>query len=243
MKQYPKDTAVANNAITFLRIADPQQAIRILAPFDKWRKYFPWMGNIYGLAALGVTALNPVTGEAVAAAPNEFRPTAQQALLRSTNMQSVLSGMDTLMHAAQSLSMRGVLPADFEEFCPRLLAHTKELYAATSLSCDLSGGEANVTERYAFTGGQPAEVKLVKKVPPRYPPDARSRGIQGTVEFLAMIDAAGEIEELGFLSGPLALYPESRNTVRQWEYQITQRNGRPTPVITNIALHFTLGQP
>jgi len=146
------------------------------------------------------------------------------------------------MHAAQSLSTRGALPADFEEFCPRLLAHTKELYAPTSLSCDLSG-EANVTEGYVFTGGQPAEVKLVKKVPPHYPADARARGIQGTVEFLAMIDAAGEIEELGFLSGPLALYPESRNTVRQRKYQITQRNGRPTPVMTNVTLHFTLGQP
>jgi len=32
LKQYPNDTAVANNAIAFLRITDPQQAIQVLAP-------------------------------------------------------------------------------------------------------------------------------------------------------------------------------------------------------------------
>jgi protein TonB len=86
------------------------------------------------------------------------------------------------------------------------------------------------------------EAHLVKKVQPNYPAEAKQRGIQGVVEFAAIIGPDGKIEDLKLVKAPLALYRESRDAVRQWEYRPTLLNGQPVSVITNLVVNFTLHQ-
>jgi TonB family protein len=82
--------------------------------------------------------------------------------------------------------------------------------------------------------------KIRKQARPQYPREARDRGIQGKVVFLAIIGKNGKIRELLFKGGPIALYDEARNAVRQWEYSPTLIDGNPVEVITEIEVNFTL---
>jgi len=82
--------------------------------------------------------------------------------------------------------------------------------------------------------------RLTKKISPTYPPEAKSRGIQGTVHFSATIGKDGKLEDLQLLSGPLIFYNSSRKAVLQWEYRPTALNGVPVTVITRINVNYAL---
>lgn len=89
-------------------------------------------------------------------------------------------------------------------------------------------------------GGNVQAKQIVRKVSPVYPPDARVRGVQGTVRMTALIGLDGSIQYLQTLSGPAELVPASMQSVRQWKYKPTLLNGRPCYVVTQIDVNFVL---
>jgi protein TonB len=77
-------------------------------------------------------------------------------------------------------------------------------------------------------------------VRPAYPPEAKARGIQGTVKLQAIIATDGTVKELKVLGGAEDLVPASLEAVKQWVYEPTLLNGEPVEVITGIDVNYTL---
>ncbi|HKW98976.1 MAG TPA: energy transducer TonB [Bryobacteraceae bacterium] len=90
-------------------------------------------------------------------------------------------------------------------------------------------------------GGVVQAAKLMHQVTPVYPPLARQARISGVVRLEAIIDRAGAIRSLQVVSGHPLLVPAAVDAVRQWTYRPTLLNGEPVEVLTEIEVHFKLG--
>lgn len=84
--------------------------------------------------------------------------------------------------------------------------------------------------------------KLIRYVRPEYPRWAKLRGIQGVVEFAAVVGKDGTIKRLTLLKGPKELVPYAEAAVRQWRYAPILLNGVPLETITDETVDFTLNQ-
>lgn len=92
-------------------------------------------------------------------------------------------------------------------------------------------------------GGDVEATKLIKQVPPVYPPDARAAGVQGKVTLDAVILKDGTPASLAVVSSPSpALSQSALDAVRQWRYRSTLLNGNPVGVRTTIVVDFELTQ-
>lgn len=89
-------------------------------------------------------------------------------------------------------------------------------------------------------GGNVQAAKLVHKEAPKYPPEAKQAGIQGTVRLEAVIAADGKVKQVTVLSGETVLADAAVEAVRQWVYEKTLLNGEPVEVVTQIDVNFTL---
>lgn len=89
-------------------------------------------------------------------------------------------------------------------------------------------------------GGNVQQAKLLVKVNPTYPPEAKAARIQGIVKLRAVIGKDGSVENLEVLSGHPLLVPAAIDAVRTWRYQTTLLNGDPVEVVTQIDCNFTL---
>jgi protein TonB len=89
-------------------------------------------------------------------------------------------------------------------------------------------------------GGNVQSAKLVRKVAPVYPPAARDRGIEGTVQLTALIGLDGKIIYLRADAGPSELIPPSVEAVRLWEHKTTTLDGKPCYIQTRIDVNYTL---
>jgi TonB family protein len=89
-------------------------------------------------------------------------------------------------------------------------------------------------------GGNVQAANLTRKVAPVYPVEAKAAGIQGTVQFTAVIAKSGVIQTLTLVSGHPALVDAARQAVEQWVYKPTLLNGQPVEVVTQIDVNFTL---
>lgn len=92
------------------------------------------------------------------------------------------------------------------------------------------------------TGGKVQPALLLKKVAPVYPPIARTARIQGTVQFSALIDKNGRVQNLRLVSGPQMLVQPASEAVSKWIYRPMLLDGKPTEVITQIEVRFSLSQ-
>ena len=90
--------------------------------------------------------------------------------------------------------------------------------------------------------GSEQQQKLIHKVVPVYPPEAKQNGVSGTVQLRATIAEAGNIRELKLLTGEQILADAAIEAVRQWVYAPTLLNGEPVAVITDIDVNFVLSK-
>ncbi len=91
-------------------------------------------------------------------------------------------------------------------------------------------------------GGNVQQDKLISKVTPLYPPEAKQARIQGVVRMLATIGKDGTVQQLTLESGHPLLAPAAMEAVKQWIYRPTLLNGNPVEVVTVIDVNFTLSQ-
>jgi len=91
-------------------------------------------------------------------------------------------------------------------------------------------------------GGVVQAAKLIHQVTPIYPPLARQARISGVVRLEAIIDRTGVIQSLQVMSGHPLLVKAALEAVRQWVYRPTLLNGEPVEVLTQIEVHFKLGE-
>jgi TonB family protein len=89
-------------------------------------------------------------------------------------------------------------------------------------------------------GGGVQQKKLIKQVPPIYPPLAKQARIQGTVRLTAILAKDGTVKDVQLVSGHPLLVPPALEAVRQWHYEPTLLNGQPVEVVTQVDVNFKL---
>jgi len=82
--------------------------------------------------------------------------------------------------------------------------------------------------------------KLVKKVPPEYPAEARDHGIEGTVKLQIIVRKDGSVTVQNVLGGDPALSPAATEAVRQWRYQPALLDGQQIEMQTTVEVNFAL---
>jgi protein TonB len=73
---------------------------------------------------------------------------------------------------------------------------------------------------------------------PKYPKEARERGIQGDVVLQATIDINGNLINLKAVQGDPILAAASLDAVKKWKYRPYVLNGEPVEVETTIKIQF-----
>jgi TonB family protein len=81
---------------------------------------------------------------------------------------------------------------------------------------------------------------MISSVPPVYPPEAKTKRIQGTVLVSAVIGTDGTVQSVFYERGSCLLAPAAMAAVRQWRYKPTLLDGKPVPVSSMIEISFTL---
>jgi TonB family protein len=87
---------------------------------------------------------------------------------------------------------------------------------------------------------QATEAKLIRRVEPVYPPQARIQRLEGSVVLDATIGRDGTVRSTKIVSGPVALAESAVTAVRNWRYNPATLNGNPTEVLTRITVVFKL---
>ena len=90
--------------------------------------------------------------------------------------------------------------------------------------------------------GSVIQGKLVHRVTPVYPEEAKRKHIEGVIILAAQISKDGRIENLSPVSGPKELIPAAIGAVQQWRYQPYFMNGEPVAVHTTITVNFVLSR-
>jgi TonB family protein len=85
------------------------------------------------------------------------------------------------------------------------------------------------------------EGKLLQRVAPVYPPDAKAAGVSGTVVLKAVIGKDGLLNSIRVVSGSSLLQQAAIDCVKQWKYQPYLLGGQPVEVETTLNIGFTLG--
>jgi TonB family protein len=89
-------------------------------------------------------------------------------------------------------------------------------------------------------GGNVAAAKLVHRVQPAYPDEARKTRAQGAVMLHVVLSVDGVVKEMTPISGDPALARAAADAVRRWQYQPTLLNGKPVEVDTTVSVEFRI---
>jgi TonB family protein len=93
-------------------------------------------------------------------------------------------------------------------------------------------------------GGDVKPPRVVKRVDPQYPKEARENRVTGVVILEAVIDKEGRVEQVRALKGiPFGLTEAAMDAVRQWEFEPALKDGVPVTVFFNLTVNFRLKSP
>ena len=91
-------------------------------------------------------------------------------------------------------------------------------------------------------GSKVQESRLIRKVDPEYPAQARAAGISGNVTLEVTIGEDGHVESVKPLDGHPLLAAAAQDAVKQWLYQPTMLNQQPVTVLSTVSLSFDPNQ-
>jgi TonB family protein len=89
-------------------------------------------------------------------------------------------------------------------------------------------------------GNEVVESKLIRRVEPVYPEEAKTSGIQGSVVLEISVDEKGYVQNAEVISGDLILSEAAIKAVKQWQYSPTLLNGEPVPAFATVTVVFNL---
>jgi TonB family protein len=84
--------------------------------------------------------------------------------------------------------------------------------------------------------------KLIKKVDPVYPDEARKKGVQGTVILEAKIDESGKVMDAMVLRSIPDLDQAAIDAITQWVYEPMLINGKPVKALFTVTVRFKLDE-
>ena len=79
-----------------------------------------------------------------------------------------------------------------------------------------------------------------QKVNPVYPPDARARGLVGTVRVNLLVDERGEVIDIQSVEGPVLLHNAAKDAAFKWKFQPYLIDGRAVPFTGYVTFNFSL---
>lgn len=82
--------------------------------------------------------------------------------------------------------------------------------------------------------------KLIRKVEPVYPQEARDAGIEGTVTLEATTDIRGRVQKVKVLNSVPELDQAAIDAIKQWVYEPMVINGKPIGIIFTTTCRFSL---
>lgn len=82
--------------------------------------------------------------------------------------------------------------------------------------------------------------RLLKKVEPDYPDEARAAGVEGDVIFKIAIGIDGGVKEIHLRRGNSLLIEAAAKAVSKWQYEAYIFNGKPVEVETFATIRFRL---
>jgi TonB family protein len=243
VRQHPRDEDIRREAVDALRYCAAEEAETLLKDAGDQTG----LGRLYGEAVLGVTGYvyrsNDPGGSDAALRDSSFAKRALQLLESSTDPELLPIAARVVLGEGATLWADGKLDWDYTPLGNALLEKARPLAphdfrlmtAPTQLPQRGERPPATLT-----IGGNLQQKKLAQQPPPRYPSEARSAGIQGSVKLAALIGLDGSILDLKVLSGPAKLVDSSLAAVSQWRYSPTLLNGKPCFIITQIDVNYVL---
>lgn len=90
----------------------------------------------------------------------------------------------------------------------------------------------------AIEQSQLEPLRLVRTVPPAYPPIAKARSITGAVEVELKVDKNGKPSSPKFISGPPIFKDAAFEAVMQYQFKPAKLNGQPIEQLTRVKLVF-----
>jgi periplasmic protein TonB len=86
-----------------------------------------------------------------------------------------------------------------------------------------------------MVGGSVQAARLVDRVQPVYPEDAKNDHIEGTIALRVVIGTDGTVREVPLISGHPALAQSAIDAVQHRRYRPTLLNGNPVEILARIA--------
>ena len=108
---------------------------------------------------------------------------------------------------------------------------------AGALPTALGQDSSAVTPRKQFV----APARLIKRIDPIYPLEARQRVVQGAVVMKATIAVDGTVKNFKITNGDPILRNAAKDAVTQWRYEPARVEGVASAVDTTITLNFSMG--
>jgi TonB family protein len=87
---------------------------------------------------------------------------------------------------------------------------------------------------------QDAEARLLKRIEPKFPPDAIASRRAGTVVLEVQVAEDGTISSMKTISGDPTLASAATDAVRNWRYQPYRQGNQPSQFHTDVTLSFNL---
>ncbi len=113
--------------------------------------------------------------------------------------------------------------------------------AGTSLHATLEAPMPTPNDDPIRVEGDVVEPRVVTKVNPKYPPEARSEGLQGTVIVLATIETNGTVSEIEVIESTREDFEAAAiEAVRQWKFEPATLEGKPVAVEFSLTIRFRL---
>jgi TonB family protein len=112
----------------------------------------------------------------------------------------------------------------------------KVIYRSPSVRQDSSTGKRptlGASENASAT-------RLIHRVEPIYPPEARAQHVQGAVLLDVQIGEEGAVHNIEVVEGNPVLAEAAVQAVRQWKYRPYSVDGRPVEMQTRVTIRFTL---
>jgi TonB family protein len=82
--------------------------------------------------------------------------------------------------------------------------------------------------------------RLIQRINPTYPANAKQYRIEGAVTLSATIGSDGRVHDAKVISGPPMLRDSAVNAVKQWKYTPSTVNGHPVESSVNVVLQFKM---
>ncbi len=101
---------------------------------------------------------------------------------------------------------------------------------------------ARAGEPVPYDAATMSEPKVIHKVAPQYPKEAREEGVQGDVVVEAVIAEDGAVRETHAVKGEdPRLVEAARTAVGQWRFEpVRDQNGEPMAVLFKVTIRFKL---